>query len=86
MIVVTIPMTELRSSRNAEQPRGRSSVRRRETPVQETITMRARKIKFRSESAEKALNEAAKRVEAANVRLKSERHVIETLQFELGYN
>ena len=48
--------------------------------------MQARKIEFISEAPEKALDEAAKRVEAANMRLKSERRVIETLQFERGYN
>jgi hypothetical protein len=48
--------------------------------------MPARKIEFRSESAEKALDEAAKRLEAANETLRSERRVTETQQFERGYN
>jgi hypothetical protein len=48
--------------------------------------MRASKIEFKSEAAEKALDEATKCAEAANVRLRSERRVIENLQFERGYN
>ena len=48
--------------------------------------MPARKIEFLFEAYEKAHDEAAKRVEAANARLRSERRMIESLQFERGYN
>jgi len=48
--------------------------------------MPARKIEFLFEAYEKAHDEAAKRVEAAKVRLRSERRTIENLQFERGYN
>jgi hypothetical protein len=85
MIVVTIPMTGLQSSRKAGSRQAAQvpvAVRRRSGDH----PMPARKIEFISESAEKALDEAAKRLEAANETLRSERRVTETLQFERGYN
>ena len=48
--------------------------------------MAASNFEFISEAAEKAFDEAAKRVEVANARLRSQRRVIENLQFERGYN